>query len=56
MNLIELLQGAGELLLWIFLADLTTGFVHFWMDQYGKEDMPFVGKMILLLTIGNFVY
>ncbi len=51
MTVIEMLQGAGELLLWIFLADLTTGFVHFWMDQYGKEDMPFVGKMVIEINI-----
>lgn len=29
------------------LLDFLTGVVHFWMDRYGKEDMPLVGKAII---------
>lgn len=30
-----------------FLLDFVTGIVHFWMDRYGKEDMPIVGKAVM---------
>ena len=26
------------------LLDFLTGVVHFWMDRYGREDMPLLGK------------
>ena len=29
------------------LLDFLTGVVHFWMDRYGREDMPLVGKAII---------
>ncbi|MEY4927880.1 MAG: hypothetical protein RI894_2316 [Bacteroidota bacterium] len=35
----------------MFLADFTTGVVHFLMDQYGREDMPFVGKHVVEINI-----
>ena len=30
-----------------FLLDFVTGVVHFWMDRYGREDMPVVGKAVI---------
>lgn len=30
-----------------FLLDFLTGVVHFWMDRYGREDMPLLGKAII---------
>ena len=30
-----------------FLLDFVTGIVHWWMDRYGKEDMPIVGKAVI---------
>lgn len=33
------------------LADFITGLVHFWMDQYGREDMPYVGKHVIEINI-----
>ena len=35
----------------MLLADFVTGIVHFWMDQYGREDMPFVGKHVIEINI-----
>jgi plasmanylethanolamine desaturase len=32
-------------------ADFLTGVVHFWMDQYGREEMPFVGKHVIEINI-----
>ena len=29
------------------LLDFLTGVVHFWMDRYGREDMPILGKAII---------
>ena len=29
------------------LLDLLTGVVHWWMDRYGREDMPIVGRAII---------
>lgn len=35
-------------LLAIYLSfDFVTGVVHFWMDRYGREDMPLLGKTII---------
>ena len=28
-------------------ARFVTGVVHFWMDRYGREDMPIVGKAVI---------
>ena len=35
----------------ILLADFLTGCAHFWMDQYGREDMPLVGKFVVEVNI-----
>lgn len=35
----------------ILLTDFITGIMHFWMDQYGREDMPFVGKHVVEINI-----
>lgn len=35
----------------ILLTDFVTGIMHFWMDQYGREDMPFVGKHVVEINI-----
>lgn len=35
----------------ILLADFLTGVFHFWLDQYGREDMPLVGKMVVEINI-----
>jgi plasmanylethanolamine desaturase len=32
-------------------ADFLTGVFHFWMDQYGREDMPIVGKAVIEINI-----
>lgn len=29
------------------LLDFLTGVVHFWMDRYGKEETPIIGKAII---------
>jgi plasmanylethanolamine desaturase len=42
---------ALKLLLLILIADFLTGVVHFWMDQYGREDMPFVGRHVIEINI-----
>ena len=34
------------------LLDFLTGVVHFWMDRYGREDMPLVGKAIIEINTG----
>ena len=36
-----------EVLLLYLLLDFLTGLVHWWMDRYGREDMPIVGKAII---------
>jgi plasmanylethanolamine desaturase len=40
-----------QIFLLMLIADFTTGLVHFWMDQYGREDMPFVGKHVIEINI-----
>lgn len=35
----------------MLFADFLTGLVHFWMDQYGREDMPFVGKHVIEINV-----
>ncbi len=45
--LIVILKIAGIIL----IADLLTGIFHFWMDQYGREDMPLVGKSVIEINI-----
>jgi plasmanylethanolamine desaturase len=36
-----------KILLIIFGADFLTGVFHFWMDVYGRADMPFLGKHVV---------
>lgn len=47
------LMFAIKLFLLILLTDFVTGFVHFWIDQYGKEEMPIVGKSVIKLNINH---
>ncbi len=42
-----------KVILLILLTDFVTGFVHFWIDQYGREDMPLVGKSVISLNINH---
>jgi len=35
-----------EVLLLYLLLDFLTGMVHWWMDRYGREDMPIVGERL----------
>lgn len=37
----------------VLLTDFVTGFVHFWIDQYGREEMPIVGKSVISLNINH---
>lgn len=48
---LDLFYSVITLFIWILLADFLTGVVHFWMDVYGKEDMPFVGKMVIEINV-----
>jgi len=43
----EILQLIVEVVLLYLLLDFLTGMVHWWMDRYGREDMPIVGKAII---------
>ncbi|MBT5150933.1 MAG: hypothetical protein HOM43_01000, partial [Flavobacteriales bacterium] len=43
----EIVNGVVEVLLLYLLLDFLTGVVHWWMDRYGREDMPIVGKAII---------
>ena len=43
----EILQLIVEVVLLYLLLDLLTGVVHWWMDRYGREDMPIVGRAII---------
>lgn len=43
----ENLQLIVEVVLLYLLLDLLTGVVHWWMDRYGREDMPIVGRAII---------
>ncbi len=47
------LMFAIKLFLLILLTDFVTGFVHFWIDQYGREEMPIVGKSVIHLNINH---
>ena len=44
---------AIKLLSLVLLTDFVTGFVHFWIDQYGREDMPLIGKSVISLNINH---
>ncbi|MDI1233786.1 MAG: fatty acid desaturase CarF family protein [bacterium] len=35
----------------ILLSDFLTGCAHFWMDQYGRENMPVIGKFVVEVNI-----
>jgi len=50
------LMFAVKLILLILLTDFVTGFVHFWIDQYGREDMPLVGKSVISLNINHHMH
>ena len=43
----EIVNGVVEVLLLYLLLDFLTGVVHWWMDRYGREDMPIEGKAII---------
>ena len=36
----EIVNVVVEVLLLYLLLDFLTGVVHWWMDRYGREDMP----------------
>ena len=42
-----------KLFLLILLTDLVTGFVHFWIDQYGHEEMPILGSTVIKNNINH---
>jgi ubiquitin-conjugating enzyme E2 variant len=44
---LTIIQIAAQAIGLYFLLDFLTGVVHWWMDRYGKEDMPIVGKAII---------
>jgi ubiquitin-conjugating enzyme E2 variant len=54
---LSLYQNSNDMMIFlkclaiIVAADFVTGLVHFWMDQYGREDMPFVGKHVVEINI-----
>lgn len=43
----EYLVVVAQILGIYVLADFFTGVVHFWMDRYGKPDMPIVGPTVV---------
>ena len=38
------------------LADLSTGVVHFWVDQFGREDTPLIGNNIVRINIEHHLH
>lgn len=47
----DILTVILKIILIILGADFLTGVFHFWMDIYGREDMPFVGKHVVEVNI-----
>jgi plasmanylethanolamine desaturase len=47
----EILLVIAKVVGMMLTADLLTGVFHFWMDQYGREDMPIVGKSVIEINI-----
>ena len=48
---LTIIQIAAQAIGLYFLLDFLTGVVHWWMDRYGKEDMPIVGKAIIEINM-----
>jgi len=45
--ILSILSIAVQIVGLYFLLDFLTGIVHWWMDRYGREDMPIVGQAII---------